>query len=1248
MTRRTLIIIALALFICLSIPTAIVYWLCYTQSGLQWLAARVSGLRTVHLEFHGLTGVLRGPLHIDRFELDQERVHVVATDVDADVRLRRVLLQTIDVIDLRIGTLRVKLKPRVRPETDKPVHFLPHWLRIKARSFAVEESTLVLVSGTELNASQVRAAALLREDRLKVSRARLKTGDLDLSGDATLRAALPLRLRGAIAWSYSPADQPRWAGQMSADGNLDRLTARGSVSEPLTASFEGSLLELTHAWHWEANARIKDFTLRPWSPHSMVSVPAATLAGAGAGQQLELSGILEPKFPETGPLEIKLAGSFATRTLHASELQILLKSSRASLTASGDLGFHGGWPELHLNGRWSDLTYPFIGKTLVRSERGEFSLAGKVPYRYEVTAAAAGWERTATLSSRGLFDQNAITSDELRAQVLGGEIRATGSLGFGSDAPWSVSAALDRLETQQVDARFPGRVSAQIDATGRGFDRSGEIDLRLRDLSGRLRDQALGGHAHVRQSAGTIKIDDADLRYGDARLQARGEYGSHPSLSWDLNVPDFAQLFPDTRGTLISRGALSGTREETRVGGSVNAKDLHYGDYRVARLQAHGQVDLSDRSPSQFDLSASDLKWGERELRSVAVTVDGRASAHEVRVKVDASAASLAAHARSAYADRTLSGTIDQFDLAIGDSHLALMAPAQFAARQEHLQLAQLCLTATDERACAHGEWRNDGRWNLGLDANGVPLKIVAANLPRPSEYSGTLSLQANASAEPPNAWTGEARVKFERGEFRYRRPNGKTETIEVGTGEARLSALPERFQGELRLAATEAAGLTANVTVDRTAADDWRVFPLSGTAHAETRSLGFIPIFVPQIDRASGHLKADVQLGGKLGAPEINGSLTIDEGALDMYTTNMRLRELRARVDLQGDGLKLAASVRAGSGTAALDGELAWSERKPHGKFRFKGTDLVVADVPEAKVRVSPDLRFTIDGRDLGVDGAVRIPSAMLAPADLSNATLASSDEVIVSREQQSEEERGLQVTAGILMALGNDVRVNSYGLKARVEGSITASTAPGEVSTAIGELKIAEDTGKYSAYLRELDVEQGRLVFSGGPIADPGVDLRASKQFPEAKVGVNVRGTLRNPRLTFWSDPALPQTQIASMIVTGGQLESSQNTGGTSSTDSSHGKLLAQGSAILATQLGEELGLNLLEDVSVEADSSDTTRLVLGRYLSPRFYVSYGISFTEALNTLKLRYTINDKWTIKSEAGQNRSTDLEFKIER
>ncbi len=72
-----------------------------------------------------------------------------------------------------------------------------------------------------------------------------------------------------------------------------------------------------------------------------------------------------------------------------------------------------------------------------------------------------------------------------------------------------------------------------------------------------------------------------------------------------------------------------------------------------------------------------------------------------------------------------------------------------------------------------------------------------------------------------------------------------------------------------------------------------------------------------------------------------------------------------------------------------------------------------------------------------------------------------------------------------------------------------------------------------------------------------------------------------------------------------------------------------------MLANQLGQQLGVDV-EDICMESDVNDETRLVLGRYLSPRFYVSYGISLTEAINTLKLRYTINDRWTIEQRGGR------------
>ena len=56
----------------------------------------------------------------------------------------------------------------------------------------------------------------------------------------------------------------------------------------------------------------------------------------------------------------------------------------------------------------------------------------------------------------------------------------------------------------------------------------------------------------------------------------------------------------------------------------------------------------------------------------------------------------------------------------------------------------------------------------------------------------------------------------------------------------------------------------------------------------------------------------------------------------------------------------------------------------------------------------------------------------------------------------------------------------------------------------------------------------------------------------------------------------------------------------------------------------------------------------VVLGKAISPKLFVSYGISIAEAINTIKLRYTLNNRWAVKAESGLDQSADIEYKIER
>ena len=167
---------------------------------------------------------------------------------------------------------------------------------------------------------------------------------------------------------------------------------------------------------------------------------------------------------------------------------------------------------------------------------------------------------------------------------------------------------------------------------------------------------------------------------------------------------------------------------------------------------------------------------------------------------------------------------------------------------------------------------------------------------------------------------------------------------------------------------------------------------------------------------------------------------------------------------------------------------------------------------------------------------------------------------------------------------------------------------------------------------------------MFEASPLGDPGLDIQASRKIEDTRVGVNVRGTLRAPRVTLFSEPGLPQTQIVSMLLTGKPI-ADLSSKDAAAVNAAQGDLRLQGGSVLASQLGRRLGL---EDVSFESNGLNDTSLVLGKFLSPKIFVSYGISLTESINTLKLRYTITDKWRLKGESGQNQSADIEYRIER
>jgi len=143
----------------------------------------------------------------------------------------------------------------------------------------------------------------------------------------------------------------------------------------------------------------------------------------------------------------------------------------------------------------------------------------------------------------------------------------------------------------------------------------------------------------------------------------------------------------------------------------------------------------------------------------------------------------------------------------------------------------------------------------------------------------------------------------------------------------------------------------------------------------------------------------------------------------------------------------------------------------------------------------------------------------------------------------------------------------------------------------------------------------------------------------------GIKVKGRLQQPQLELFSNPAMGQTDTLSYLLLGRPVESASGEEGEMMAKAALALGLAGGDQ-LARSIGDQFGL---DEMRVESsDSGDQASLVVGRYLSPRLYVSYGVGLIESLNSLNLRYQISDRWQVEAVSGENQGADFLYSIER
>lgn len=1236
------------------------YWLLTTVGGRDVLLAQIVArlpAGTV-LTWQRAEGPAAGPLtlHGVRFTMPRQldpdcvptstatcamgRIHFTAGTVVVDPALRPLLGRRLrlDALDVRAATLDL-------PKSDAPFKF-PRWpdvlpqiappLALQADRIRIDGLRVRLGGEALVDVRQVRGGldagrGTLHVEHLVVDSDR---GHFTAHGDYAPADTFRSDLIATAVLPAAPGHTPARLG-LVARGNLDRMDVAlaGAAPAPLRATL---VLRGAQDPHWNARAHTAAFdpALLAGQPPSTPLALDLQVDGRGGNAALRGRVVRDTLAITLQPSHVSLVDEVLT----LQPLVVDAFAGRTTLRGTVDLRdapgrrVRPGRVRLALNARglqWGGTA----GAPALRSD-ADFGVAGVFDAWAVAGRATLQRDRErAQLRLDGRGDRTRLQVRSLQATMPTGRLDATGALQWSPRLAWQADARLAGFDPGYFLPDWNGAVDGRVATTG-ALDARGRLTATadVPQLGGRLRGRPLQGKGRAVLQAGALSGEVA-LALGASRVEAHGRWADTIALDARFAPLHLDDLLPHAGGALQGTLHLAGPRDAPDVAAELRGRGLSYGGWRAGTLDAHGRLPWR-RGNGMLTVDAHDLALG---LALDRLHVDARGAVEALQLDAQAAGATGAVSLAGSLARRNArwQGTLARLQLTPAKgAHWTLQAPAHFAQTTNGWQLASTCLAGSaGGTLCASADWPRRG---VEVHARALPLALATPWLPprsdgRPWLLRGDIAADGQLRAAGAG-WRGAAHVTSAEGGLR------NSERSRHDLVDYSALTLDATFDPQ-RLTATLGSGLNGNGRVDAHLVTGWDAYaPLDATLRLRTDALTWMELLSPDIVEPTGTLDAHLSVGGTRAAPTLGGQAHLTRFSTELPALAITLEEGDMRLDARPDGsAALHGTLRSGEGTLALDGTLGWRDPSAPLQLAVRGRNVLAADTRDLHAVIDPDVQVRyLGGQALTVSGTVGVPSAHVALERLDRDVPTSPDVVVLDPVKPGTQALATPLALDLTLALGNDVRLDGFGLAGTLGGRLHVRRTPPRDMTATGTLEVG---GRYTAYGQKLDITRGRLGWSNSAIDDPLLDIRAEREVGDTTAGIDVTGHASAPVAKVWTDPPTADpSQALAMLALGRPLSTATDDESRQITAAS--TALSAGSSFIAAKLGTRLGLD--EAGVSQSRALGGNVLGIGKYLSPRVYVGYGVSLLGSGQVLTLKYLLRRGVDVEIESStvENRAS--------
>ncbi len=813
---------------------------------------------------------------------------------------------------------------------------------------------------------------------------------------------------------------------------------------------------------------------------------------------------------------------------------------------------------------------------------------------------------------------------------------------------WDGGVIIDNIDPGTFVKGWPGRLSGEL--VGEGLLQEGLVqhEITLHQLSGEIQGEPVQGDGKVSITGKKYIIDEIKLQRGESHVFLTGTIEEELALEMRVQSPDLSSFYPELQGKLFLDSTISGPQTTPLVKLDIDIEELKYQNVGTEKLLGSVHVDLREGGAVFFDIKGTHIRTDNLDIAELKTNINGTMENHHIEAELRSNQGELKTSATGQLANQKWKGILADLRLSsspYGDWELSKSTEVLFS--PEKVRVKEFCFKGTGGEGCLSGEWLKDSLWNVTAQVPSLSLGFL--NELHLLSMSVEGQVQGFAALEGENGFPKTVKVEIlvPQATIDVTPEVEGAHSIRFVENRYHLELADEILDSQVQLRTDKGSVVKGSVKIVgvNDAVEELTSLPLEGRLDVDLQELGFLSVLTDYGLRSSGSLEGAIKIDGTIGNPLAKGKMDLREGSLSIPSLGIHLEELQVALEAHGDKIHLLSTSRSKEGELSEEGVLAFGG--PEGwtfTGKLKGENFLLIDLPEYEIFAEPDLVLFFNGDRGEISGEILFPRGRIAPTGGSGHISASGDVVFVDERKEARRNKW-ELATDIYIELGDEIQLDSFGLKSRLDGRLAVKDVPGRGMTGRGEIVVRD--GTFSIYGRSLDIERGRLLFAGGPIDNPGIDVRAQRTIDETVVGVDIGGTVHDLEVNLFSNPHMEDDEILAFLVVGRSISQTSSEEEENEIGAAAASLGLLGADALVGGIGKRIPL---DEIHLEGGKeSEDMSIVVGKNITKDLFIGYDHNFFDSTGEFRVRYNLGRGFSVETRSSvESTSGDVLYSIER